>query len=69
MEDVNEEIGRELDEAQAAMPLIREIQLRRQKAVKRALDAGWTKYRIAARLGAKGTTVDAIIKSIERSES
>jgi DNA-binding NarL/FixJ family response regulator len=62
----NTEIERELTEAQAAVKAAREARLRRQRAVMKAVSAGWTKYRIAAVLDVKGPTVDSIIKTARR---
>lgn len=61
-----DEIRRELTEAQADVTKAREAPARRRKAVMLAKDAGWSKYKIAATLGVKGPTVDAIIESAER---
>lgn len=64
------EIARELSEAQAEFDQeTRRVRLRRQTAVKRAREAGWSKYRIAATMGIKGPTVDSIISSAERGDS
>lgn len=60
------EIERELTDAQAAVTKAREAPARRREAVMLAREHGWSKYRIAATLGVKGPTVDAIIESAER---
>jgi DNA-directed RNA polymerase specialized sigma24 family protein len=62
------EIERELTEAQAAVKAD-EARTQRRKAVMQARHHGWSKYRIAAALGVKGPTVDAIISSASREES
>lgn len=66
--DDDSAIERELTEAQAAFAAISEVRLRRQRAVIRARQAGWSKYRIAAVLGVGGPTVDSIISSAKSSE-
>lgn len=65
--DDEAEIKRELTEAQAAVEQARNAPRLRRAAVMRARDAGWSKYKIAATLGVKGPTVDAIISSAKRS--
>lgn len=66
----NPEIERELAEVQAEFEeATRRVRLKRQAAVKRARDAGLSKYRIAAVMGIKGPTVDSIISSAERGDS
>ena len=62
----NDEIERELLEAQADVEKAREAPARRRRAVMLARDHDWSKYKIAATLGVKGPTVDSIIKSAER---
>lgn len=57
---------RELKEAQADVIKARAAPARRREAVMQALAAGMTKYKIAAVLGVRGPTVDAIIESAER---
>ena len=44
----------------------RKLRAERQQAVKEALGAGWTKYKIAATMGVRGPTLDSIIKAAER---
>lgn len=56
----------EMRAAQEAMPQAEEIQLRRRRAVAAALDAGMTKYAVRAVLGVSSSTVDSIVKAIER---
>ena len=68
MDEDDSAIERELTEAQAVFAGIGEIRLRRQRAVIRARAAGWSKYRIAAVMGIKGPTVDAIISAAGPSE-
>jgi len=65
MEDSDSDIERELTEAQAAVAAD-QARNQRREAVMRARAAGWSKYRIAATLGVKGSTVDSIISSAER---
>jgi len=61
------EVERELTEAQEEFTrLTTRVRLRRQAAVMSARRAGWSKYRIAATLGVKGSTVDSIIASAEK---
>lgn len=62
----DDEITRELVEAQADVTKAREAPARRRKAVMLAREHDWSKYRIAAVLGVKGPTVDSIIESAER---
>lgn len=63
------EIERDLAEKQAEFKEgTRRLRIARQEAVKRAQDAGLSKYRIAAVMGVKGPTVDSIIEATERSE-
>jgi len=62
----DEEITRELTEAQADVTKARPAPARRRKAVMLAREHDWSKYRIAAVLGVKGPTVDSIIESAER---
>ena len=62
-------IGQELDDAQAGIEAQREATVRRQQAVRKALAAGWTKYKIAKRLGVNAPTVDSIVKTLERQEA
>lgn len=62
----DEEITRELTEAQADVTKARAAPARRRKAVMLAREHDWSKYRIAAVLGVKGPTVDSIIESAER---
>jgi DNA-binding NarL/FixJ family response regulator len=63
-------ITRELTDAQTALKTTgQELILNRRKAVMRALDAGWSKYKVAATLGVKSPTVDSIIKSAERAKA
>jgi DNA-directed RNA polymerase specialized sigma24 family protein len=64
MEDPD--IERRLTDAQAAVIKARDATIKRREAVMAARGAGWSKYKIAATLGVKGTTVDSIIKSAER---
>ncbi len=59
-------IAAELRASQAAVLTIDAIRRRRQAAVRAALSAGWTKYRIAAELGVAAPTVDSIIKAAGR---
>jgi transposase len=59
----------ELRESQKAMAQAEEIQLRRRRAVAAARDAGMTKYAIRAELGVSSSTVDSIVKAIERERS
>lgn len=66
--DTNEDvIGDRLDKAQAAfrqqIPVIRK---ERQDAVLAAYSAGWTKYKISARLGVAETTITAIINAAKK---
>lgn len=63
------ELVRELKEAQADVRAARAAPARRRKAVTQALAAGMTKYKIAAVLGVRGPTVDAIIESAERKQA
>jgi DNA-directed RNA polymerase specialized sigma24 family protein len=65
----NDEIERELVEAQADVEKAREAPARRRRAVMLAREHDWSKYKIAAVLGVKGPTVDSIIKSAERHEA
>lgn len=63
------EIERDLAEKQAEFKEgTRRLRLARKEAVKRAQDAGLSKYRIAAVMGVKGPTVDSIISSAERAD-
>ena len=62
------EIKRALTDAQEAVVKAREAPAQRRKAVMLAREYGWTKYKIAATLGVKGPTVDAIIESAEREQ-
>jgi DNA-directed RNA polymerase specialized sigma24 family protein len=62
------EIEQKLKEAQAAV-LADEARKRRREVVMLAREHSWSKYRIAAVLGVKGPTVDAIISSAEREDS
>ena len=66
MELSDDPIAAELRESQAAVMTIDAIRRRRQAAVTAALDAGWTKYRVAAELGVAAPTVDSIIKAATR---
>ena len=59
----------ELRDSQAAMAQAEEIQLRRRRAVAAALDAGMTKYAVRAELGVSSSTVDSIVKAIEREKA
>ena len=59
----DDDIERELRDAQAAVVAARAARLRRKAAVAAAQQAGWSKYRIAATLGVKAPTVDSIIKA------
>jgi DNA-binding NarL/FixJ family response regulator len=64
-----EQAERELADAQKAFrDGTSRLRKRRQEAVTRALDAGLTKYKIAATLGVKGSTVDSIISAVERKQ-
>lgn len=56
----------ELRESQDAVLTIEAIRRRRQDAVMAAIEAGWTKYKIATLLDIKGPTVDSIIKAAEK---
>jgi DNA-binding NarL/FixJ family response regulator len=56
-------IAAELDAAQAAYL---EAPARRQEAVRRAIAAGWTQYRIAKRWGVHHNTVAAIVQTIDK---
>lgn len=58
----------ELRDAQAAMAEAEAIQRRRRKAVAAAREAGMSKYAIAAELGVNASTVNSIIKAIERTD-
>jgi DNA-binding NarL/FixJ family response regulator len=69
MNDAPDPIERQLVDAQAAIEAAREATRVRQQAVRAALDAGWTKYRIAKTLGVNAPTVDSIIRTLERQES
>lgn len=60
------EIERELNEAQADVIKARQAPARRRRAVMLAREHGWSKYRIGATLGVKGSTVDSIIAAAER---
>jgi DNA-directed RNA polymerase specialized sigma24 family protein len=62
------EIERALIEAQTAVTAD-QARVRRREVVMQARAAGWSKYRIAAVLGVKGPTVDAIIASAEASSA
>jgi DNA-binding NarL/FixJ family response regulator len=66
--ETDDAIAAELRESQAAVNTIDTIRRRRQAAVLAALDAGWTKYRIAAELGVAAPTVDSVIKAGRRDE-
>ena len=48
------------------MHTIEAIRHRRQAAVMAALNAKWTKYRIAAELGVTAPTVDSIIETVRK---
>jgi hypothetical protein len=63
MED--SEIEQRLKDAQAAVTAD-EARRNRREMVKVAREHNWTKYRIAAVLGVKGPTVDAIFSSLDR---
>lgn len=57
-----EEIRQKLADAQEAFSEgTRRLRLERQQAVMEARAVGWSKYKIAAAMGVKGPTVDAII--------
>lgn len=60
------DIERDLTQAQAAVEAAKNAPRQRRAAVVRAREAGWSKYRIAATLGVKGPTVDAIISAADR---
>jgi hypothetical protein len=64
--DTDDLIAAELRDSQAAVLTIDPIRRRRQAAVMAALDAHWTKYRIAAELGVAAPTVDSIIETVRR---
>lgn len=66
--DIERELADAQAEAQAAVITSRKARLRRQAAVMLARGCGWSKYRIAATLGVKGPTVDAIISAAEREQ-
>lgn len=56
-------------ELAAAQNDVESAPVRRRKAVMQAHDElRWTKYRIAAALGVKGPTVDAIIRTGKREQ-
>ena len=63
MGSTDDDIAAELRDSQAAVLTIDAIRRRRQRAVTAALNAGWTKYRVAAELGVAAPTVDSIIKA------
>lgn len=56
-------IERDLREAQANVLAIERVRVARQAAVRRAIEAGWTKYRIAKTMGVGRPTVDSIIET------
>ena len=64
--ETDDAIAAELRDSQAAVNTIGAIRHRRQAAVLAALDADWTKYRIAAELGVAAPTVDSVIKAARR---
>ena len=66
MTSTDDDIAAELRDSQAAVLTIDAIRRRRQAAVTAALNAGWTKYRIAAELGVAAPTVDSIIKAARK---
>jgi DNA-directed RNA polymerase specialized sigma24 family protein len=60
----DDDIGRRLADAQKAFAEgTRKLRLERKQAILEAREAGWSKYKIAARMGIKGPTVDSIIAS------
>lgn len=63
------DIERELVASQAEVTEIAtQARLRRQRAVLAALDAGWSRYRIAQVMGIASGTLNAIIAAAERQE-
>jgi hypothetical protein len=64
--DTDDPIAAELRDSQAAVRTIDAIRRRRQAAVMAALDADWTKYRIAAELDVTAPTVDSIIETVRK---
>jgi DNA-binding NarL/FixJ family response regulator len=60
-------VRQRLDDAQRTFAEgTRRLRAERQQAVMEALNAGWTKYKIAATMGIKGPTLDSIITAAER---
>jgi DNA-binding NarL/FixJ family response regulator len=59
-------IERRLVDAQAAVVEAQKATTQRQEAVTAALAAGWSKYKIAATLGVKESTVRSIITAVQK---
>lgn len=63
-------IERELAEAQTAYKDgVAKLTERRRRAVKAAMDAGWSQYRIAKLWQVRHNTIAAIVESIKKHEN